>query len=324
MKAKFVYWLALAAIAAATAAIIILPGPGDSHAPISENGTIRFCFTMQEDCESVIAGMIGASKSAAAALYDVDSEKIRSALEEKGADVLVFEDNYEGYGQKVSSKGLMHDKFYILTGVNGTDYVITGSTNPTANDFRKNDNNVVIISSPTLVGNYRDEFNEIKSGAEGRKTQDTKIIFNGFEIENYFCPEDRCEAQVLEEIGSANESIRFMAFSFTSDVIGSAIAKKAREGVLVRGIFDKSQVSANGKYSEYGKLYKAGIDVAIEQNPGKLHHKVFIIDDRTVITGSYNPTGSGNTRNDENILIIHDNSAAGIFTGEFNRLHPAH
>jgi len=51
-----------------------------------------------------------------------------------------------------------------------------------------------------------------------------------------------------------------------------------------------------------------------------MHHKVFIIDNETVATGSYNPTESGNSRNDENLLIIHDKEIASAYLEEFQRI----
>ena len=51
--------------------------------------------------------------------------------------------------------------------------------------------------------------------------------------------------------------------------------------------------------------------------PGKMHHKVFIIDNKTVITGSYNPTKNGNENNDENILIIYSEELAGEYEGKW-------
>jgi len=51
-----------------------------------------------------------------------------------------------------------------------------------------------------------------------------------------------------------------------------------------------------------------------------MHHKVFIIDGKTVITGSMNPTGSGNKRNDENMLIIHNEKVVNKFLEEFEDL----
>ena len=51
-----------------------------------------------------------------------------------------------------------------------------------------------------------------------------------------------------------------------------------------------------------------------------MHHKVFIIDNKTVITGSYNPTANGNKNNDENMIIIHDKGIANKFLEEFNKI----
>ena len=53
-----------------------------------------------------------------------------------------------------------------------------------------------------------------------------------------------------------------------------------------------------------------------------MHHKVFIIDGKTVITGSFNPTEGGDKRNDENILIIRDEGIAQKFREEFEQIHP--
>jgi phosphatidylserine/phosphatidylglycerophosphate/cardiolipin synthase-like enzyme len=51
-----------------------------------------------------------------------------------------------------------------------------------------------------------------------------------------------------------------------------------------------------------------------------MHHKVYIIDDRTVIAGSYNFTASAEEDNDENLLIIDDPALAAAYTEEFNRV----
>ena len=63
-----------------------------------------------------------------------------------------------------------------------------------------------------------------------------------------------------------------------------------------------------------------GIDAKKDKNKKNMHHKVFIIDNETVITGSYNPTGSGNYRNDENLIIIRNKDIAKGFVEEFEFL----
>ncbi|MBU0459583.1 MAG: phospholipase, partial [Nanoarchaeota archaeon] len=52
-------------------------------------------------------------------------------------------------------------------------------------------------------------------------------------------------------------------------------------------------------------------------NKQNMHHKVFIVDSETVITGSFNPSAGGDTRNDENVLIIKDKALAKKFIEEY-------
>jgi phosphatidylserine/phosphatidylglycerophosphate/cardiolipin synthase-like enzyme len=47
-----------------------------------------------------------------------------------------------------------------------------------------------------------------------------------------------------------------------------------------------------------------------------LHHKVFIIDGKTVVIGSFNFSNSADTSNDENLLIITDPAVAALFEQE--------
>jgi phosphatidylserine/phosphatidylglycerophosphate/cardiolipin synthase-like enzyme len=51
-----------------------------------------------------------------------------------------------------------------------------------------------------------------------------------------------------------------------------------------------------------------------------MHHKVIVIDERIVITGSYNFTSRAERRNDENLLIIDDPTLAAAYLAEFERV----
>ena len=52
-----------------------------------------------------------------------------------------------------------------------------------------------------------------------------------------------------------------------------------------------------------------------------LHHKVIIIDERMVITGSYNFTSSAERDNDENLVIVDDPQLARAYLDEFARVY---
>jgi phosphatidylserine/phosphatidylglycerophosphate/cardiolipin synthase-like enzyme len=60
-------------------------------------------------------------------------------------------------------------------------------------------------------------------------------------------------------------------------------------------------------------VHEDGID-------GLMHHKVFIIDEQIVVTGSYNFSRSAEERNDENILVIYNTDIAREFLKEFERV----
>jgi phosphatidylserine/phosphatidylglycerophosphate/cardiolipin synthase-like enzyme len=126
-------------------------------------------------------------------------------------------------------------------------------------------------------------------------------------------------AQVISEIEGARERIRFLAFTFTSDEIAAAMLERAQAGVVVQGVIEAR--NAERDYSEYDRLRAAVHDVLTDGNPYVMHHKVIIIDDATVILGSYNFTANAEGNNDENLLIIHDPEVAALFVAEFGRVY---
>lgn len=49
-----------------------------------------------------------------------------------------------------------------------------------------------------------------------------------------------------------------------------------------------------------------------------MHHKMAVIDGNLVVSGSYNWTNGGTSKNDENLLVLDD--VAPVFGAEFERL----
>jgi hypothetical protein len=123
-----------------------------------EDGAIAVHFCPAEDCEAVLSAALNSSSDIRCTLYDIDLPALERILLAKNASVLVFDENYKGFGTSVHNarNGLMHDKFCVLD----NETVITGSANPTAGLF-KNDNNIVIPGSynPTSNGNTRNDEN---------------------------------------------------------------------------------------------------------------------------------------------------------------------
>jgi len=210
---------------------------------------------------------------------------------------------------------LMHNKFCVVD----EKKFFTGSFNPTERGNFYNNNNMLIIESDHLAKNYEHEFEELfgETFSGGDEVEYPIVYLKNMKVENYFCPEDDCSGHVLDILAEARNEIYFMTFSFTDNDIGNMLIRNYDDTVTVKGIFERSGLS---DYSEYQRLKDAGMEVKLDSNKYKLHHKVFIVDNETVITGSYNPTSSGDEKNDENILIIHDKEIAKKFLEEFERV----
>jgi phosphatidylserine/phosphatidylglycerophosphate/cardiolipin synthase-like enzyme len=218
-------------------------------------------------------------------------------------------------------QGLMHDKFIVID----RSEVWTGSMNFTDSGTYEDNNNMIRVHSTKLAENYLKEFNEMFEdnmfGPDAvTQTPNPVITLDGTQVETYFSPDDHVLTELYELVENANESIHFLAFSFTSNELGELVRQKAESGLDVRGVMDEEQVNSNTG-TEYDPFRQAGLDVRIDGNAGQMHHKVFIVDEEIVVLGSYNFSKSAEERNDENILIIYNERIADFFLQEFERVY---
>jgi phosphatidylserine/phosphatidylglycerophosphate/cardiolipin synthase-like enzyme len=218
-------------------------------------------------------------------------------------------------------EGLMHDKFVIID----NSEVWLGSMNFTDSGGYADNNNLMRIRSVKMAENYTREFEEMfvddKFGPDVvAETPNPRVTIDGTSIDVYFSPDDGVQASFVDLVDNAQQSIYFMAFSFTADEIGDAVRNRARDGVVVAGVMETEQVNSNVG-TEYDPFKQAGLDVLRDGNEGQMHHKVMIIDENTVIFGSYNFTHSAETKNDENLIVIYSEEIAAQFLAEFQRVH---
>jgi phosphatidylserine/phosphatidylglycerophosphate/cardiolipin synthase-like enzyme len=144
------------------------------------------------------------------------------------------------------------------------------------------------------------------------------LTIDGVQVEVYFSPDDDIADRIVEVLRSAEKSIEFMVYTFTSDVLAEAILERGQAGVEVRGVIERDQASNPG--SDYQRFLQAGLDVRLDSNPRNMHHKVIIIDDSILITGSYNFSRSAEEDNDENVLILYDVRVSEEYLIEFTRI----
>lgn len=214
-------------------------------------------------------------------------------------------------------RGLMHNKFWIFD----SKRVWTGSTNITVNGVLKNNNNVIIIDSPDLAAVYTQEFEELWSGESGVTSASTmaqqRVEIDGTKINVLFAAEDRVSIRLAELLARAESQIRFMAFAFTHNEIGETMLFGAQNGVDVKGIFET--LGSETEYSMMGRMHCADVSVRQDGNPHVMHHKVIVIDERIVVTGSFNFSENADKSNDENLLVIDNSDIAEYYIEEFDR-----
>jgi len=265
------------------------------------------------DLWSLRDALLAAHRRGIAVRVVIESEGLESAeaqeLQENG--IQVVDDRQEG---------LMHNKFAVIDRLE----VWSGSMNFTLNGAYRSDNNLIRIRSADIAKDYLVEFEEMfldhQFGPGSPANTPLPIVnVDGTPVEVYFSPDDGTMERVIELVKTAQESVLFMAYSFTDDDLALAMVEAQNSGIEVAGVMDKAQALGNSG-GEYQNLLESGIDVRLDGNAKSMHHKVIIIDGQIVVTGSYNFSKSAKTRNDENTLILHSPEIAELYIKEFDRV----
>lgn len=215
--------------------------------------------------------------------------------------------------------GIMHDKFLITD----NQSVWTGSTNITSTSLYNHNNNAIIINNREIAENYLSEFermftNRIFGPRPARQVPHPVVKVGNTTIRTFFSPKGGGKEAIMDVLSHTQKRISFMTFSFTDSDIANLMVQKKNAGVQVDGVFD--QCLGYGRYSMYHVMRQNNIYTRMDGNEALLHHKVILADD-TVITGSYNFSSNADKTNDENMLIIENNSyVAASYYQEYDRI----
>jgi hypothetical protein len=251
------------------------------------------------------------------------------------------------YGGNHPTGGIHHEKWLCIDARDTTsttdDWVWTGSINMTSEN-QADANNGFEIQDYGLAQAYLLEFNQewgsttdtpnaANSRMGNRKSDITPhhFVINDIPIDLYFSPSDGTESKIVSALSTANYSIAFCMYDFTSNPISAEMRTLWNNGAGIpeRGVFDQSESGTTG--SEWPDMSGSGgtpftppLDVWLDTEPNLMHDKYGIIDaghpesDAMVITGSHNWTNAANTVNDENTLIFHDARIANLYLQDFS------
>jgi len=289
--------------------------------------------------QAVLADIDAARVTVDVATFDFDIDPLTSALlraKQRGAAVRLIVDSENLLTPEVAEQTgrlqhtgidvrfdrrepFMHDKFVVVDGA----ITWLGSWNLTTNDTYRNNNNMLRFVSRQLAADYTNEFEQMFDGRFGTSKRSAtpypQVRLGAARVEVYFSPQDGVAKHVLQRLAAAKRSITFMTFSYTEDKISDAMIAKVKADLEVRGVFESQ--NARGTGADFNRLKQGGVDVLEDGNCYILHHKVIIIDERTVITGSYNFTSSAERDNDENLVIVDDPALARAYLEEFERVY---
>ncbi len=229
---------------------------------------------------------------------------------------------------------IMHNKFVIIDAWDSLHAIVSDGSedwSPEMNDFDYN--NEVFIQSKVLARAFTNEFNimwgDTTHGAGPNKTNSKfgttkpnsgthKFTVAGSEVELYFSPSDTCNTHVIKTINAAKTDLYCGMYDFTQTQYSTPFVNQGKAGIYTGCVLDQyssgstayTALSAIANFAEYTGTY--------------IYHNKFIIVDPSnpcgnpmVLTGSMNWTAAGYNQNDENIIIIHNDTIANLYLQSF-------
>ena len=125
-------------------------------------------------------------------------------------------------------------------------------------------------------------------------------------IKLFFSPKGECAQHIINTINQAEKKIYIAMYVFSHKGIANALVSAKARGVDIHILANNDHATAS--YSQLAYLYQHNIDIYIDKRPGVLHHKWLAVDDKTILTGSYNYSNSAEEKNNE--IIGHVQSRA--------------
>ena len=211
--------------------------------------------------------------------------------------------------------GLQHAKFMLVDKLT----LATGSNNWSSTGTSINEESTIVIESvegDPILGGFACHFTAIWD-----KKPDTAGACSNTEVA--FAPSSKPIAMIKEEIARATKTIDVLMHHFVFDDLVTELAKAAERGVRVRVIVNVAD-RAEHAGTKWDRLFAAGGKIRFKQTNAELfqlmHHKLMIADDRVVVNGSGNWSGSAFFKNFENYVRYRDTRIARPYEELFDRL----
>ena len=272
------------------------------------------------------------------------------------AGVPLIDDTADGS----KGSGLMHSKYLVvdravvITGsTNFTASCIHGDAG--APQSRGNVNHLLRFESPALAKHFSSDFERMWGDGPGGAADSrfglakqsgpaSSVMVGRTPVQVLFAPQplsspDHGLRLIATTLAGAATRVDLALFVFSAQSLTEVVRTLQASGVQLRLVADPGFASRS--FSEVLDLLGValadrtckleannkplqqaaeGVGVPRLANGDKLHHKFAVIDNRTVITGSFNWSPSAAHQNDEVLLVIDSPLLAAHFTREMDRL----
>ena len=256
--------------------------------------------------------------------------------------------------------GLMHSKYVVVDRrvvITGSANFTASGIHGDAGDRRTrgNVNHLLQLESPELAARFAADFEQMWGDGPGGNPDSrfglakqagpvSRVMVGQTPVEVLFAPHRRSDpnhglALIASTLAQAQKSLDLALFVFSAQSLTETIAALQQRGVRLRLLADPGFASRS--FSEVLDLLgialadhhckleadnqplkqaAEGVGIPRLARGDKLHHKLAIVDARTVITGSFNWSPSAAHQNDEVLMVIHSPQLAAHFTREMDRL----
>lgn len=128
------------------------------------------------------------------------------------------------------------------------------------------------------------------------------------------------EKTLLSNIKKTTNDIKIAVAWFTNPRLFESLLELLNSGILIEIILADDIINFSNKNIDFQSLIDKGIEIRISRFPNLMHHKFCVIDERLLITGSYNWTKSAEINNHENIILSNDLGLVSLFKNQFVEL----
>ena len=126
---------------------------------------------------------------------------------------------------------------------------------------------------------------------------------------------------IMGLIHEASSSIDGALYRFNHPGLAQALEEAVHRGFAsVCWWMETSTRKAAPRRNSSGAIIPFRLAFGRQGRGSKMHHKFVIVDQQTVLTGSYNWTHESEEENHENLLILRDSIAVEAYTREFEAL----